>query len=107
MSLEAASIRVRDRRIPLVATKVRDSFEGEATHDQLATLINFRAPTTLANGERPYKTYEARHLLISEELMASGEKPLVDPSVFTGKIVFVGLNASGLLDVFGTPFGSD
>jgi len=101
------SIHVRDRSIPLVATTVRDSFEGAATHDQLTTLINFRAPTTLPNGQRPYKTYEARHLLISEDQLASEAKPLVDPAVFKDKIVFVGLNAAGLLDVFGTPFGSD
>ncbi len=107
VALDGDAIRVRDRRIPLVATKVRDSFKGESTHDQLTTLINFRAPTTLANGERPYKTYEARHLLISEDQLASEQKPFVDPSAFKDKIVFVGLNASGLLDVFGTPFGSD
>ncbi len=107
VALVGDAIRVRDRAIPLVATTVRDSFEGAATHDQLTTLINFRAPTTLPNGERPYKTYEARHLLISEDQLASDVKPLVDPAVFKDKIVFVGLNAAGLLDVFGTPFGSD
>lgn len=107
VALTGDAIRVRDRAIPLIATTVRDSFEGAATHDQLTTLINFRAPTTLPNGERPYKTYEARHLLISEDQLASDVKPLVDPAVFKDKIVFVGLNAAGLLDVFGTPFGSD
>jgi adenylate cyclase len=105
--LEGDAIRVRDRRIPLVRTRVRTSFAGDATHDQLTTLINFRAPTALNNGDRPYKTYEARHLLYSEEQIAAGQKPIVDPAVFKNKIVFVGLNASGLLDVFGTPFGSD
>ena len=107
VTLEGDAIRVRDRRIPLVRTRVRDSFESGATHDQLAMLINFRAPAVLSNGERPYKTYEARHLLVSQDLMASNQKPLVDPSVFKDKIVFVGLSAAGLLDVFTTPFGSD
>ena len=37
--------------------------------------------------------------------MPRGEKPLVDPAEFKDKIVFVGLTASGLLDVFQTPFG--
>ena len=105
--LEGDAIRVRDRRIPLVSARVRTSFSGEATHDQLTALINFRAPTALKNGDRPYKTYEARHLLLAEDEIASGLKPGIDPAVFKDKIVFVGLNASGLLDVFGTPFGSD
>ncbi len=104
---EGDAIRVRDRRIPLVAANVRDSFGGSGTHWQLTTLINFRAPAALPNGDRPYRTYEARHLLVSEDQMASDQKPLVDPAVFKDKIVFVGLNAAGLVDVFGTPFGSD
>jgi len=104
---EGDAIRVRDRRIPLVAANVRDSFGGSGTHRQLTTLINFRAPAALPNGDRPYRTYEARHLLVSEDQMASDQKPLVDPAVFKDKIVFVGLNAAGLVDVFGTPFGSD
>lgn len=105
--LEADAIRVRDRRIPLVRARVRTSFSAKATHDQLTALINFRAPAALKNGDRPYKTYEARHLLLAEDEIASGLKPRIDPAVFKDKIVFVGLNASGLLDVFGTPFGSD
>ena len=107
ISLEGDEIRVRDRRIPLIRNVVRTSFDSQATHDQLTTLINFRAPTALKNGDRPYKTYEARHLLVAEDEIASGLTPRVDPAVFKDKIVFVGLNASGLLDVFGTPFGSD
>ena len=107
VSLEGDAIRVRDRRIPLVRTRVRDAFQSDATHDQFSMLINFRAPAVLPNGERPYKTYEARTLLIAEDQIASEQKPLVDPSVFRDKIVFVGLSAAGLLDVFATPFGSD
>jgi adenylate cyclase len=107
VALEGDAIRVRDRRIPLVRTQVRDSFQTDSTHDQLTMLIDYRAPTVLASGERPYKTYEARHLLISEDQIASEQKPLLDPAVFKDKIVFVGLSAAGLLDVFATPFGSD
>ncbi|HEV3485797.1 MAG TPA: adenylate/guanylate cyclase domain-containing protein, partial [Vicinamibacterales bacterium] len=49
--------------------------------------------------------YEARHLLMSEEQLQLGQKPLVDPSEFKNKIVFVGLATSGLVDIFNTPFG--
>jgi adenylate cyclase len=107
IALDGDTIRIRDRRIPLVRMRVRDSVRADSTHDQLTMLINFRAPAALPNGERPYQTYEARHLIVSEDLIASGQKPLVDPSVFRDKIVFVGLSAAGLLDVFATPFGSD
>jgi len=105
--LDDDAIRIRDRRIPLVKMHVRDSFQTDSTHDQLTMLIDFRAPAVLPNGERPYKTYEARHLIVSEDQIRSDQKPLVDPSVFKDKIVFVGLSAAGLLDVFATPFGSD
>ena len=41
-----------------------------------------------------------------EDQMLAGQKPLVDPAVFKDKIVFVGLTASGLVDVFQTPFAA-
>jgi adenylate cyclase len=88
--LEGSRIRVRDRTIPLAGP---------------VTMIPYRAPA-LVNGERPYKSYEARHLFESEQRLLEGEKPLVDPSEFKDKIVFMGLTASGLVDVFQSPFGS-
>ena len=101
--LEDAGIRVRERVIPLVPTRVPDLGEGGGHHDQLTMLVNYKAPR-VAGREPPYKVYEIRHLLASEEQLLAGETPLVDPSVFRDKIVFIGLNASGLVDVFTTPF---
>jgi adenylate cyclase len=95
-------LRVGDRRIPLLGTEVRDLYSGNA-HQQPAMLINFRAPAVLANGDRPYASYSFRKLLLSEQQLESDEKPLIDPSVFKNKIVFVGFTASGLMDVFQTP----
>ena len=68
-------------------------------------MINYRAPA-LVNGNRPYSSYEARHLFESEQQLLRGEKPLVEPAQFKDKIVFLGLTASGLVDVFQSPFGS-
>jgi adenylate cyclase len=68
-------------------------------HDQQSMLINYRAPA------HAYRTYEARHLLHAEDQILAGQKPDLDPAVFKNKIVFVGLFASGLVDVFSTPFG--
>jgi adenylate cyclase len=44
---------------------------------------------------------------MSELQLLGGEKPMIDPAEFKGKIVFVGFTASGLVDVFNTPFGKD
>ena len=100
-----SSIRVRDRAIPLVPVTVRDAVDSRRTHEQLTMMINYRAPA-LVKGSRPYPSYEARHLFESEQQLLRGEKPTVDPMVFKDKVVFLGLTASGLVDVFQSPFGS-
>ena len=102
--LEGTTIRVRDRRIPLVSTRVLDTVGGKTTHEQLTMLINYRAPVQVSGG-RPYPSYEARHLLVSQDQLLAGQKPLLDPAVFKDKIVFVGLTGAGLVDVFQTPMG--
>ena len=104
VALEGHAIRVRDSRIPLVSSRVLDTVGGTASHDQWTMLVNYRAPVQI-DGGRPYPTYEARHLLVSQDQLLAGQKPLVDPAVFKDKIVFVGLSASGLVDVFQTPVG--
>jgi adenylate cyclase len=110
--LEGETLRIRDRRIPLIPITVRNikdtpAANGDApeTRDQLTMLINFRAPT-IVNNVRPYRSYEARHVIASELAILDGGKPDLDPAVFKDKIVFVGLTASGLLDVFTSPFES-
>ena len=104
--LDGRTVRVKDREIPLVSTPVAaDAEHSQLLHDQLAMMIDYRAPA-LVNGRRPYTLYEARHLLVSEDLLVNGGKPLVDPAEFKNKIVFIGVTASGLGDRFQTPFGS-
>jgi len=102
--LDGQSIRIGDRRVPLVRVQVTDAVDPSKRHDQQTMLINYRAPAHV-RGVRSYPTYEVRHLLQSEGQLREGETPAVDPSVFRGKVVFVGLTASGLLDVFQTPLG--
>ena len=72
--------------------------------DQWTMLVNYRAPVQTA-GTRPYPTFEARHLLVSQDQLLAGQQPLVDPAVFKDKIVFIGLTGAGLVDVFQTPMG--
>jgi len=70
-------------------------------------LVNYRAPALLADGARPYPSYSFRRLFMSEQQLLAGEKPMIDPAEFAGKIVFIGFAASGLVDVFSSPFGDD
>jgi adenylate cyclase len=109
--LEGQILRIRDRRIQLIPTTVRNIDDpaaggnGGKTREQLAMLINYRAPTIVDN-RRPYRSYEARHVIASEMAILEGLKPELDPAVFKDKIVFVGLTTFGLVDVFTTPFES-
>ena len=101
--LEDSVLRVRDRRIPLVPTPVRNA-DG-SVRDQQTMMIRYGAPP-MVDGKRPYPAFEASELLVSEGQMLSGGTPQVDPTAFAGKIVFVGTSAAGLHDVFQTPFGA-
>ncbi len=93
-------MRIGDRRIPLVRRRVNG-------HDQWSMLIDFRAPALVKNAQgeldRPYPTYEFWQVYDSEQKLLMKQKADLDPAIFKDKIVFIGLTASGLLDVFGTP----
>ncbi len=102
--LQGDHIAIGNRSVPLVRTKVEDLSDARLTHDQLAMLINYRAPV-LVHDQSPYQMYDARHLIAAENELQRGEKPDLDPAVFKDKIVFIGLTTSGLVDVFQTPFG--
>lgn len=99
------TLRIRDRHLPLVPVQVEDLYRPSKTHQQWTMLINYRAPALTERGERPYRSYEFRQLFMSEQQLLGNQPPRVDPSLFKDKIVFVGFTASGLLDVFQTPFG--
>ncbi len=104
VSQEGSTLRIRDRRVPLLKDRVGDT-------DRWTMLINYRAPALVRSpaGElvRPYASYDFRHLFASEEEILTGKTPRVDPSLFKDKIVFIGMTASGLLDVFRTPISND
>jgi len=104
VGVENNVLRIRDRRIPLVRRRVGD-------RDQWAMLINYRAPAFIRNAagelERPYRSYSFSDIFVSEQQILTGDKPFIDPGVFKDKIVFVGLTASGLVDVLSTPMSSD
>jgi adenylate cyclase len=101
---EGEALRIRDRRIPMVHHRV-------GGHEQWAMFINYKAPAVIRNaaGElvSPYATYQFKDVFAAEQEIVTGQKPRIDPAVFKDKIVFVGLTASGLLDVFDTPMSTD
>ena len=104
VSADGAFLRIRDRWVPLVKELTGGS-------DQWSMLINYRAPALVKapSGElaRPYPSYEFRHLFASEQQLLLGQTPMIDPAVFKDKLVFVGITASGLLDVFRMPLSND
>jgi adenylate cyclase len=68
-------------------------------------LVNYRGGALLDDlTSRPYPHFSAFDLLNAENQIINGEKPAIDPAVFKDKVVFVGVTAQGLSDVFQTPF---
>jgi adenylate cyclase len=102
VAVEGDVLAIGDRRMALSTRRVR-SAAGEQAY--LWGFINFRGPALLADMKsRPYRTYSFFDLLYAEEQILAGQAPNVDPAVFRDKIVFVGVTAAGLFDVFETPF---
>ena len=109
MGLDPASVHsdegamvMGDRRMP---TQLRTTRNADGTLQYQWGLINFHGPALLADMKsRPYPSYAFFDLLYSEEQILAGQTPKIDPAAFKDKIVFVGVTASGLFDVFETPF---
>jgi adenylate cyclase len=103
LTLENDTLVLGGRRIPMEWRHV-ENVDGPTS--ALWALINFRGPALLDDlKSRTYPTYSFFDLLFSEEQLLAGVKPDIDPSAFRGKIVFVGMSASGSYDSFPTPFG--
>jgi len=102
VKLDGNVLRIGERSMRLMP-KLTATTEGVDTY--LWGLINFRGRALLDDMKsRPYPSYAVFNLLYSEQQILENVKPDVDPSVFRDKIVFVGVTASGLFDVFETPF---
>ena len=103
--LDGTLLRYGDRVVmPLSWRRVKSDVDVTSF---LWGLINFRGPALLDDlKSRTYPTYSFFDLLYSEQQMLENVKPNVDPEVFRDKIVFVGVTASGLFDVFETAFAN-
>jgi adenylate cyclase len=102
VTIADGQFRIGDRRLPTSLRRV-PTFDGLTTYRW--SLIDFRGPALLDDLKtRTYPTYSFFDLEYSEEQLLAKTTPKIDPSVFKDKIVFVGTTASGLSDVFETPF---
>ena len=102
--LDGTSLWFGDRVMPLSWRHVRAE-DGLVSF--LWNPIDFRGPALLSDlKSRTYPTYSFFDLLYSEEQILAKQQPKVDPAAFRDKIVFVGVTATGLFDVFETPFSN-
>ena len=100
--LEGRRLTLASRTMPLSTHRVQGT---NGVTDYLWGLLFFRGPALLDDLEkRPYPHYSFFDLIFSEEQIIAGQAPKIDPAVFTDKLVFVGVTASGLFDLFETPF---
>jgi adenylate cyclase len=102
--LDETRLRYGDRVMPLSWRTVKAD-DGVVRY--LWGPIDFRGPALLDDLKtRTYPTYSFYDLFYSEEQILAGKTPDVDPAIFRDKVVFVGVTASGLFDVFETPFSN-
>ena len=102
--IEDGRLIVGDRRLPLEWRRVR-SADGSERYQW--GLIHFRGPALLDDLQRrTYQTYSFFDLVAAEQEILNHRKPAVDPALFRDRMVFVGTTASGLFDVFETPFAN-
>ena len=95
---------IGDREMPLEWRRVRSA---DGTDRYQWGLIHFRGPALLADlKHRTYQTHSFFDLVAAEQEILNNRKPAIDPSLFRDRIVFVGTTASGLFDVFETPFSN-
>jgi adenylate cyclase len=104
LKINEHDIVVRDRHVPILRERVA-AFGDGVGEETVRALINFRGPAFLEDGRsRPYLTYSFDEVMYAAEEQIGGLTPGLDPSVFRDKIVFIGVTAAGLGDVFQTPF---
>ena len=96
-------ITVSDNNIFINKTKLNIKSDSTPIGMQNFTRFYRRFP----NSEYTHKKYSAIDIIDSYDKIKRGEKPIISPSEFTNKIVFVGANAKGaglaLADALPTP----
>ena len=107
----APVVQVGERTIPSLSVAAASSANGAplmpaATLDQgqCAALVPWRGPAVNADGQATFTSYSFYDIFYSQQQVLEGQTPGIDPALFKDRIVFVGINAEGLHEVFTTPF---
>ncbi len=104
VKLEGDRVRIGEMRLPLDNVDV-PAAPGQPAFSSLRALLRFRGP--YAEGTTTtYPIYSFFDVLLSEEEVAGGGKPPIDPSAFRDKIVVIGTRAAGAYDVHKTAFSA-
>ncbi len=104
---DSGGVTLGDRHLPLITFAIPRFADEAGVREGRHGLVRYRGPAVLPDGKTTtYRNYSFAELLLSEDQLLEGQKPRVDPAVFRDTIVFVGLTAAGLHDVFMTPLGS-
>jgi len=78
--------------------------EARVDGGQCASLVAWRGPAQNLAGHPTFSSYSFYDIFYSQQQIIEGQKPDVDPAVFTDRIVVVGGSGAGLKEVFTTPF---
>jgi adenylate cyclase len=107
--LDGGVLEVGPARVPMVRDRLpRFEADPASPRDVSASrmLLAFRGPAVLADGRTTtYRRVSFYDVFYSEQQVIAGDRPFVDPATFRDAIVFVGVTAAGLHDVFVSPFG--
>jgi adenylate cyclase len=67
-------------------------------------LVRLTRPTEADGVRSIFPTYSFYDVVLSEDNVISGRAPVISPSAFAGKLVFVGTTAAGTFDRYSSPF---
>ncbi|HKW01084.1 MAG TPA: adenylate/guanylate cyclase domain-containing protein [Vicinamibacterales bacterium] len=100
------ALRVGVHTLPLLEDPAPPDRLGDPPKPSKQLLLSFRHAALMPDGKVSiYPVYSFFDVLLSEDRLASGQAPPIDPAVFRDKVVFVGTSAAGLQDIFASPLG--
>lgn len=104
VAVDGDTLRIGSVRLPLVEeTRASPDGGAAATHE---ALLRFQRPVAGADEVTSmFPSVSFFDVLLSSDQQATGQAPAVPPSIFAGKLVFIGTSAAGTFDRYQTPFG--
>jgi adenylate cyclase len=100
------ALRIGALTLPLLEEPAPPDRLGDSPKPSKQLLLSFRRAAQMPDGKVSiFPVYSFFDVLLSEDRLASGQAPPIDPAVFHDKVVFVGTSAAGLQDIFSSPLG--